>query len=85
MLYNNLNDSAPYNKLPSYICRTDKFGRFRLNNLQAADYRLFALKDGNSNMKFDLPSESIAFADSIIHLSPLPIKDIMELFPKPNP
>jgi hypothetical protein len=52
-----------------------------LNNIKAADYRLFALKDGNNNMKFDILSESIAFADSIIHLSPLPIKDIMELFP----
>ncbi len=81
MLYNNLNDSAPYNTLPSYICRTDKFGRFRLNNLKASDYRLFALKDANNNMKFDLLSESIAFADSIIHLSPLPMKDIVELFP----
>jgi hypothetical protein len=81
MLYKNLRDSAPYLVIPSYICRTDPLGRFRLNNLKEGDYRLFALKDGNNNMKFDLPSESIAFADSIIHLKPEPIKDIMELFP----
>jgi uncharacterized protein (DUF2141 family) len=81
MLYNNLSDSAPYLKLPSYICRTDLQGRYRLNNLKEGDYRLFALKDGNNNMKFDIISESIAFDDSIIHLKPKPIQDIMELFP----
>jgi hypothetical protein len=81
MLYNNLSDSAPYLKLPNYICRTDPQGRYRLNNLKEGDYRLFALKDGNNNMKFDILSETIAFADSIIHLKPQAIKDIMELFP----
>jgi uncharacterized protein (DUF2141 family) len=81
MLYSNLSDSAPYRKLPAYICRTDLLGRYRLDNLKEGNYRLFALKDGNSNMKFDLVSESIAFDDSAFHLKPEPIKDILELFP----
>jgi hypothetical protein len=57
MLYSNLADSTPYLKIPAYISRTDAFGRFRLNNLKAGDYRLFALKDGNSNMML-LPSRT---------------------------
>jgi len=81
MLYNNLSDSTPYLKLPSYICRTDMQGRYRLNNIKEGDYRLFALKDGNNNMKFDIISEAIAFDDSVIHLKPTAMKDIMELFP----
>lgn len=75
MLFSNLADSAPYLGKPAYVCRTDKNGWFVLNNLREGNYRLFALKDANSNMKFDMPSESIAFADSIIHLKATEVKD----------
>ena len=39
-------------------------GNFFLTNLKDKPYYLFALKDMNNNMMFDLPNESIAFIDS---------------------
>lgn len=69
MLYKNLNDSAPLLEKPRYICRTDKEGNFSLHNLENGHYRLFALKDFNSNLIFDLAEEQIAFHDSIIELT----------------
>lgn len=68
MLYANLNDSAPIKEKPKYICRTDENGNFSLNNLENGRYRIFALKDINNNLQFDLPDEQIAFGDSIIDL-----------------
>jgi hypothetical protein len=69
MLYRNLNDSAPILEKPSYICRTNKEGYFSMHNLETGNYRLFALKDANANLIFDLPGEQIAFHDSIIELT----------------
>lgn len=70
MLYRNMNDSVPYLEKPRYVSRTDEQGNFRLHNLEAGRYRLFGLKDANNNMLFDIPSEQIAFNDSIIDLTP---------------
>ncbi len=75
MLYKNLNDSAPLLEKPRYICRTDKEGNFSLHNLENGYYRLFALKDFNTNLIFDLPEEQIAFHDSIIQLTGERFKD----------
>jgi uncharacterized protein (DUF2141 family) len=69
MLYKNLNDSAPYLEKPSYICRADKLGNFSMQNLETGRYRLFALKDANFNLLYDLPNEQIAFSDSLIELN----------------
>ena len=69
MLYRNLNDSAPYLEKPAYICRTDEQGNYSINNIETGHYRLFALKDANSNMLYDQPNENIAFYDSIIELT----------------
>lgn len=75
MLYRNLNDSAPLKERPQYICRTNEAGYFSIHNIQTGKYRLFALKDANSNMKYDLQDEEIAFADSFIDLTPERFKD----------
>lgn len=75
MLYKNLNDSAPLLEKPSYISRTNEEGYFSLHNLETGHYRLFALKDANSNLMFDLPGEQIAFHDSIIELTSDRFKD----------
>ena len=69
MLYRNLNDSVPYQEKPDYICRTDEQGNFSLHNIEDGYYRIFALKDANFNMLFDLAEEKIAFSDSIIELT----------------
>ena len=36
-------------------------GVFSINNLKSDTFKIFALKDGNYNLLFDLPTEEIAF------------------------
>lgn len=59
-------DSIPMFARPLYISKTDENGQFQLLNLRDQEYRLFALKDVNSNYKFDQPNEEIAFIDSLV-------------------
>lgn len=66
MLYDGKADSLPVKTIPLYISRTNKEGKFTLRNLAGGSFKIFALKDGNSNFKFDLPTEAIAFMDSLI-------------------
>jgi hypothetical protein len=69
MLYDQLQDSIPYLQIPLYATRTGKDGRFRLNNLRADTFLVFALKDENNNYLYDRPGEeAIAFLDD--HISP---------------
>ena len=69
-------DSLPMTTAPNYITKTDKDGNFRLNGLANKHYLVFALKDANANLYFDLPNESVAFLDSLVPASypqsPLP-------------
>lgn len=76
MLYENLNDSAPYIELPTYITKASAEGRFAINNIKADTFRLFALKDANNNLKYDLNSEMIAFSDSLIIVNPDKVEKI---------
>ena len=59
-------DSLPYFKKPYYATKSDKEGKFKFSGLKENDYLVFALKDENSNFKFDLPNENIAFLDSLV-------------------
>ena len=64
MLYSDLRDSVPLSEIPLYVGRSDDSGVFAVNNLRPDEYKLFALKDGNNNLLYDLPLEEIAFLDS---------------------
>ncbi len=64
MLYNDLRDSVPLTDIPLYVGRSDDSGLFSINNLRPDLYKVFALKDGNNNLLFDLPTEEIGFLDS---------------------
>jgi hypothetical protein len=75
MLYKNLADSAPLLEKPMYVSKSDAQGNFAIHNLEEGIYSLFALKDKNSNMIFDLPDEQIAFNDSLVILTPERFKD----------
>ena len=66
MLYKDQNDSTPIKQLPQYLTRSNKHGLFFFKNLQSCDYKVFALKDNNSNYKFDQINEDIAFQNEII-------------------
>lgn len=59
-------DSLPMSTIPNYITKTDKQGNFSLNGIADKRYLLFALKDVNSNLYFDLPNEEIAFFDTLV-------------------
>lgn len=66
MLYQNYDDSIPYKERPYYLTKVESNGHFLLNNIHAGKYKLFVLKDMNSNYLFDQPIEEIAFVDSLV-------------------
>jgi len=69
MLYTDLRDSVPLTDIPLYVGRSDDSGVFSVNNLRPDTYKVFALKDGNNNFLFDLPTEEIAFLDTSLTLN----------------
>lgn len=70
MAYDILEDSIPLKEMPVYIGRSDKEGKYRINNMKADTFKIFAIKDLNYNYIFDLPNELIAFSDSLVFLFP---------------
>ena len=62
-------DSLPMTMVPNYITKTDKEGNFRISGLADKKYLVFALKDVNSNLYFDLPNEEVAFLDTLVAAS----------------
>lgn len=68
MLYDELEDSVPMKQLPRYVAISDKSGDFSVTNMAHGNYKVFALQDINSNYKYDLPNEKIAFMDNPIKI-----------------
>ncbi len=70
MLYDvnkNYNDSIVYKQMPRYVTNTlDSLKTFRLENLKAGKYLLVAMKDYNSNNKFDPKKDKIGFYKQFI-------------------
>jgi uncharacterized protein (DUF2141 family) len=62
-------DSLPMTVAPNYITKTDKEGRFSLNGLADKKYLVFALKDVNANLYYDLPNEEVAYLDTLVQAS----------------
>lgn len=69
MLYDNLADSVVRTERPFYFARTDTAGVFRIQNVRADTFKVFALEDGNVNYLFDAVTERIGFIDSTIVLN----------------
>lgn len=69
MLYESGEDSVPYKTGPSYFAKTNADGTYKISNIRPGTYKVFALKDANSNYRFDLPSESIGFSDTLIRIT----------------
>lgn len=59
-------DSCVIKYKPNYITRTDTAGYFKIDNVHEGRYKIFALKDINETMRFDLENEKIAFIDEIL-------------------
>ena len=66
MLYNDLSDSVVYKQSPTYVTRTDQMGFFIFSHVRPDTYSIFALRDMNSNLIYDMPTERIAFADTFV-------------------
>jgi len=64
MLYEGDIDSLPLTVRPNYLTKTNDKGSFIFHHLKPKSYKIFALKDINSDFIYNLPNELIAFADS---------------------
>lgn len=71
-------DSIVYKKVPTYISYTqDSTNNFQIENIKEGTYKLIALKDKNSNYKFEPKGDKIGFleetitvpTDSVFHLT----------------
>jgi len=78
MLYRSDVDSLPKTALPNYFGRTGKDGNFHIRNIPDMPYKAFALKDQNTNFRFDVPDEMIGFIDTLVRPDP-PVRQ-----PKPD-
>jgi len=67
LLYNTLNDFK--DTLPVYVARVNAQGAFTFRNIAPGNYYMCALEDNNSNYRFDLPDEKIAFKQMPFQLS----------------
>ncbi len=66
LLYTSLSDSSFLKGKPDYFAKTAKDGTYSIQNVRPGSYRLFALTDENSNYHYDLDTELIGFADSLL-------------------
>ncbi len=70
MLYNvndTFKDSVVYNENPRYVTNTlDSLKTFRFENLKAGKYLLVAMKDYNSNNKYNPKTDKIGFSKAFI-------------------
>ncbi len=65
-VYSDWTDTTLATKKFERITRTDKSGRFILRGLKEKPYHLCAVKDDNTNFRYDAPGESLAWIDTII-------------------
>lgn len=59
----------PTLRVPDFITRTDKEGKFRFDGLPEKCFLVFAFSDVNANYYYDMPNEKVAFIDTLV--SPL--------------
>lgn len=65
-VHSNLNDSAFHKLRFDRVSRTDDCGRFSIAGLAPGKYRVFALVDGDADMRYSSPEEEIAFYDVVV-------------------
>ena len=78
VLYRDGTDSFPPVRIPDYVTKTLADGSFTFSNISAGKYAIFALKDINSNLLYDLPNEEIAFCDSLVAAFVSPASDTVK-------
>ena len=65
-------DSLPLTVKPQYMGKTQDNGTFLIKNIKPGNYKIFALKDINNNLIYDLPDEEVAFCNSVQPAHPIP-------------
>jgi uncharacterized protein (DUF2141 family) len=65
-LYEENKDSIVFKENPSALSITNKDGVFIVKGLKNKQYKIVAITDKNSNMRYDAGIEQIAFSDSLI-------------------
>ena len=78
VLYRGGTDSFPPTRIPDYVTKTLADGTFTFSNIAGGQYSVFALKDINSNLIYDLPNEEIAFCDSLVTAFVTPAPDTVK-------
>ena len=66
LLYKNTADSMPLTTRPDFITKTLDNGSFQFQNITEGSYKIFALKDINSDLLYNLPNEEIAFIEETV-------------------
>ncbi len=66
LLYKNTADSMPLTTRPDYVTKTHDDGSFLFQNITEGTYKIFALKDINSDLLYNLPNEEIAFLEETV-------------------
>jgi hypothetical protein len=66
LIYKNADDSMPLTTLPNYVTKSLADGSFSFRNITPGNYKIFALKDINSDMLYNLPNEEIAFLNETV-------------------
>lgn len=61
-----LTDSILLTKPFERAGKTDAFGHFQILGCAPGQYRMYGLKDGNTNYRYDLNSEDVAFCDTLV-------------------
>lgn len=64
-IHSNLNDTAFTSISFDRITKTNAEGNFTISNIKEGQYHVFALSDIGNNYYFDIPTEQIAFNDSV--------------------
>ena len=70
LMYSNLEDSAVVKNLPDYISRVDQTGYFRIDNVRAGRYNLYALTDADNSKNYNLTEQGFAFMGYPVDISP---------------
>ena len=66
LLYKNMADSMPLTTKPDFVTKTLENGSFQFQNIKEGNYKIFALKDINADLLYNLPNEEIAFLEETV-------------------
>ena len=76
-------DSAVYKRKPDYVAKTNKEGKWAINNIRSDSFNVVALKDDNLNFLYDQETELFGWLDEIVVTSePYLVLPDIQVFPK---